>query len=298
MADFMAERLSAFLGFSTRCATSNYHKLATRRDPAHVHKALGTLALFNFATKAACLVRGVPMRALDGWLVVHVALLATGYGFRVPQNPLVLTHGYISEESRAHTLTFSLRSLALILAAELVVDAQWTAAVRALLCLPFHLAADMATARLGDPGVSSIRGGRNARSHPPRVVVARVLSAMQFISNHALLFCCEGGGDDGAAPGDAVGAGGAGVPAAFAWLAWCQINAFLLTLHRKQLLSDLGLACAYFALSLAVAAACLAHAARPSVSVATGVLLLVLRAQGINKYALWLGSLAVGSLMT
>ena len=76
---------------------------------------------------------------------------------------------------------------------------------------------------------------------------------------------------------------------AFSHLSWVQLNAFSMTLRKKQILTEHGLFGTYALLSLAVTSSCLYHTARPLASLVIGVAMLSLRARGVSKYWLWAG---------
>ena len=283
------ERVSAALRFGSQVRL----KLFTRQDWLHVHKLLGVSCALNFGKKSVSLLRTTEVRPCDVALVMHVALAFSSFVFRLPKSTVALTHGYLSQETRLHTVCFSARALTLIVVDEMRAWAEaplLSARGAGLWCLPFHLAIDAVTRALGTPGITSIRGshdpGEKCRYHEwwarftggasARDAVRPLLSGAQFVNNHALLF--------GAQRRQGI---------AFAWLAWSQLNAFLMTLRRKQLISEEGLAASYTLLTTCVTAACLAQAASPLASLSLGALMMALRARGCNKYALWLGLLAV-----
>ena len=142
-----------------------------------------------------------------------------------------------------------------------------------VLCLPFHLAADVATRRHGKPGWSSVRGHVLQPMRPADIALRRLLSLFQFVNNHAMCF---------------AGHGSAGV--AFCQLSWVQLNAFTMTLRKKQLLTAHGLIGVYALLSVLVTVSCLHLTSRPLLSVTWGAALLWFRTCGVSKYALWAGT--------
>ena len=262
-------------------------KLFTRQDRLHAHKLLGACCAFNFGVKSVVLLRSGELHPCDAALGMHIVLALSSFMFRLPKSTVALTHGYLSQETRLHTVCFSARALSLIFvdALRARAGARWLSAMSAALwCLPFHVAVDATTWALGTPGITSIRGshdtGEKCRHHEwwarftggasARDAIRPLLSGAQFVNNHCLLF--------GAQRRQGI---------AFAWLAWSQLNAFLMTLRRKQLISEEGLALSYTLLSVCVTAACLAQATSPLLSIAAGALLMALRARGCNKYALW-----------
>ena len=276
-------------------------KLVTRHDRGHAHKLLAVACVYNFIRKGwSCWIHAERVRPCDAWLLLHCALSVSALGFGVPvQGRLSLTYGYIYREVLLHTVLFSLRAITLIVVDELLLSRpQWSdwasKCVCILVVLPFHMGVDAVTRRYGTPGCTSIRGSHDSpvKLIPWRVwwlpggptiidLIRRLLTAMQFINNHALCF------------GDAGGRQGV----AFAWLAWSQINAFLMTLRKKSLLSELGLALCYTMLSVAVTLTCLFHTARPWTSLAVGATLTALRCgviagQPVGKYTLWSAALA------
>jgi len=206
----------------------------------------------------------------------------------LPRSGLALTHGYLSREVRLHTVFFSARAMMLIAVDEYrhrTAGSYLDATSVALCCLPFHVAVDTATWAYGTPGVSSVRGNHSPPSdalrNPLRDFVRPFLSGAQFVNNHALLF---------------GGPSRQGI--AFAWLAWSQLNAFLMTLRRKQLISEDGLALSYTMLTVCVTVACLGLATGPMASMFAGTTLMLLRTRGCNKYGLWLGILWVSQVWT
>lgn len=286
------------LNFAQRAllhAAQLQRKLLTRHDPLHVHKLLGSACALNFAAKGWALLWTAEVCPFDAALAAHAALTASSFLFQLPRSPLALTHGYLNQEIRLHTACFSARALVLI-----SVDAlrRWMgmpaldAKSAALCCLPFHLAVDEITRALGAPQVSSIRGHheveecrtnvwwfRLTRSSSLRDNVRPLLSGAQFVNNYCLLF---------------GGSRRQGI--AFAWLAWSQLNAFLMTLRKKQLISEDGLALSYTTLSAIVTFACLSQAGSPLTSLLVGSALMTLRCMGCNKYLLWLALLAAGGI--
>ena len=74
-----------------------------------------------------------------------------------------------------------------------------------------------------------------------------------------------------------------------------QLNAFLMTLRKKQLLGPFGLLYTYFALIGSLdGRGAQASSRRVRVeSLATGALLYLLRRRGVSKYVLWPSAIAV-----
>lgn len=94
-------------------------QLITKEDPAHVHKALGLLALISFAYRFALAGRGeadLGFASRPHWtvptLLLHLALNVSAFRFRIPRRRIV-TSGYrIWPEYRLHSLVFCCRNLA------------------------------------------------------------------------------------------------------------------------------------------------------------------------------------------
>eukprot|EP00966_Prymnesium_polylepis_P211158 4890205-Prymnesium_polylepis.1 len=222
--------------------------------------------------------------AADGWLVAHLFLAATSLQFRVPAAGHMLDEGYITNEVRAHTVVFTLRQVTLIVL-HTALDRLWASPVVppfacGLACLPFHLMVDRCTACLGSSGFSSVRGSH--REVPFRSgaesTIRGILSALQFVNNHVMLFSGERVAD-----------------VAFIGLAILQLNAFLMTLRKKQLISPSGLLHAYFVLlSVATSVELGWLACSPAHSVAIGTALYWLRRRGAPKYVLWCAAVAIG----
>ncbi len=264
-------------------------KLITRQDRAHVHKVLALCCLYNFATKLAALLRTGTMEVCDGWLLAHAALPLSSFRFIVPGRGDAVNQGFITREVRLHTSLFSLRQLAAV-ALQLACGRGWLGArarrppplAIALVCLPFHALVDLSTARHGAERVTSIRGDHSELPTRSRaeVCVRAVLSALQFINNHALLRSAERCAET-----------------AFLFLAIIQLNAFLMTLRKKQILGPYGLLYAYFALIAVGTALNLGLVARSALhSLALGSGLYVLRRRGWSKYALWAACVAASQL--
>ena len=265
----------------TARASAAARKLATNQDRYHMHKVFGLACLLNFGRHAAVLLTYGRFAPADGWLAAHAALAFTSRSFHVVRRAERVSSGFLTEEVRWHALLFSLRNLSFVLMHELLLrhaanNHVLAPSIFAASALPFHLAVDAATRVYGDPGWSSIRGHDMQRMMllPIEQAVRRMLSAMQFINNHALLF----GGPQRA-------------EIAFLLLGWVQLNAFCMTLRKKALISEDGLMRIYVLLSLMVTTGCLALTQHATGSLTAGVIMLSLRSCGGSKYWLWSSAL-------
>lgn len=250
-------------------------KLATSQDAWSVHRCLAVAALANFMQKASTLISDGAFRPADAWLALHLLLALSSLRFRIPRTGGAVNQGYITAEVRGHTIAFSARQVALVLALQ-PHSANAPApspGFAAFVCLPFHLAVDLCTRLFGSSGFSAIRGRHDQLSSREGVdrALRHALSTLQFAANHATLH-----------------AGRRGAEVAFVMLATIQINAFLMTLRRKQLLGPFGLLYAYSALLGLTSAAALGLTASPAASLRAGVAMYIVRAWfGCPKYLLW-----------
>ena len=266
--------------FASRVA----RKLATRQDRFHLHKLLGLICLLNFTRHVASLLTRGCFDPADGFLLAHAGLALTSRSFHVTRQADKVSNGHLTEEVRWHALLFSLRNLAFIPLHKLlqrygIAEAALAPAAFMAIALPFHLAVDKATRVYGEAGWTSIRGHEMQKEYllPIEVVLRRILSTLQFVNNHALLF--------GGARRAEIALFGVG---------WVQINAFCMTLRKKDLISEDGLMHAYALLSVFVTTGCLSLTVNGARSLATGVILLTLRSRGASKYLLWPCALVVG----
>jgi hypothetical protein len=92
----------------------NLHKLVTREDPIHLHKALGLACLFNFVYRLFLLFsQGTMFLDTPSGIVsvgLHGLLSVSSLIFHIPQNR-VNGKPMIYPEMRAHTIVFTLRSV-------------------------------------------------------------------------------------------------------------------------------------------------------------------------------------------
>jgi len=269
-------------------ALSKLARLRTHEDKMDIHKILGAAVLLHFAFRMWCFVRSggssMGFRAND-WtsvlsVVPHALLPVSGLMFRVLPERLRRTPLLIWEEMRLHSLVFTLRSVVVFVACWL--DPSWWTqlAVRPLLVLVSHLAADAVTARYGRPGSTTIRV-EGADKRWVETVFKRFYSLSQMAAIAALL---------------TPGASGLGMDRSFAILCGVQLAAFGMTLRKKNILGRVGYN-TFYTLSLFYAGAVMAANApiRMPVLVCGVMLLRVLT--DASKYSLWGGYVLLDSLV-
>ena len=238
---------------------------------------------------------GSTTHSVDAWLLVHMMLALSSLQFRVERDGSRIHQGYITMESRAHTILFTARQVAV-----LTLQRFWPSrsppppGVCALVCLPFHLAVDAATARWGAAGFSSIRGSHEFEQyrqgpdapdhllHLAEVLARRILSYLQYLLNTAMLL---------AADRRAV--------AAFLLLWLLQLTPFLQTLRKKQLIGDKVVLYSYLVIIVLVTTATLKQL-RPSArlhSLVIATAIFALRCRGTSKYCLWLMAVAAEAVL-
>jgi len=261
-------------------------RLVTSHDKGHLHKCCGAVCMLNIIRHLVRLSWTSTFEPFDGWLAAHVGVALFSRFFRVAPRAERVADGTITEEVRWHALLFSLRNVAVLCAFSSSVQSAVPSAhmparleplLGALICLPFHVAVDAATARHGAPGWSSIRSHASLPLLPAENTMRRMLSIMQFVNNHAMLY-----------------AGERRPQVAFALLGWVQLNAFCMTLRRKALLSPDALMRTYVAMSVVVTGLSLGLTDQPALSLVAGALLLEGRRRGHSKYALWTACLMCG----
>ncbi|KAL1526850.1 hypothetical protein AB1Y20_015542 [Prymnesium parvum] len=204
-----------------------YVKLFTTEDKFNFHKTLGIFCLLHFAFRFAQVgERDMGFTSSKATLVciaVHTLLSVSSLIFKIPYKRIA--SGYrIWPEYRLHSIVFALRSLSMMLLiwVEKYYDMQpqhhWNAVI--VIC----------TLALAD--LSSWYVGPNGRSNTIREVEAPPMmryafSVMQF---HATM-------------GVMLGVRRFSTQFIYVWIV--QLNAFLMTLRRKNLAPHMGLLCTY-----------------------------------------------------
>ena len=166
-------------------------RLVTSHDKGHLHKCCGAVCMLNIIRHLVRLSWTSTFEPFDGWLAAHVGVALFSRFFRVAPRAERVADGTITEEVRWHALLFSLRNVAVLCAFSSSVQSAVPSAhmparleplLGALICLPFHVAVDAATARHGAPGWSSIRSHASLPLLPAENTMRRMLSIMQVIT--------------------------------------------------------------------------------------------------------------------
>eukprot|EP01013_Petalomonas_cantuscygni_P009446 TRINITY_DN22270_c0_g1_i1.p1 TRINITY_DN22270_c0_g1~~TRINITY_DN22270_c0_g1_i1.p1 ORF type:complete len:365 (-),score=66.28 TRINITY_DN22270_c0_g1_i1:200-1219(-) len=249
-------------------------KLITKEDPQHFHKVLGLFAVCSFAyrylyvwptTGTLGFVDGSPF----DWFTVamHCLLSCSSLIFRVPIRRIRKLPTVIYEEYRQHAMLFTLRAGALFALAILLPTAG--AAVRYVVCMMWHVMADMVTAKWGTPGETAVRG-KDRTTRWNVYLIRRIYASYQFIAIGSCL-----------------------VPHVLsADLGWnsmiaIQSSAFLMTLRKKGLVRWQTHA-VWYTICLGLSTGYLLSLIGSPLYVGTIAFLFMLRSQlGINKYLLW-----------
>jgi len=199
--------------------TKNLFKLITHEDNYNIHKTLGIICLLNFIYQFGCLFCYGSMDLkynlnTPSILSFHGLLSLTSFIFRVPQNrhkgaPMIY------KEFRLHSIVFALRSVFCAFAFYFKLDLMYNIIIINLTMV----AADLATLNY-KAATKTMRGmpfGKNL-SEPDKKEVTDMHSSQQF---GATIFMITN------------------IDAAFAPLLAIQIAAFLMTLVRKSIISEL-----------------------------------------------------------
>ena len=265
-------------------------KVLSRHDCARVHATCGALAVAHIAVRAVCWLRYGSCCFDATWrtpasLVPHALLAVSSMRFPLPavRNPAA---PMLWPEGRAHSIVFSLRSLALLLMSWHALRAPRSTSAHAALyargaaVLAAGAAADVATAALGSGG-GTVRGMPWPSAFPGwlRAALSRWYSFSQLLASCAFVAYR--------------------LDTAFAVLAVVQLAAFAMTLCRKGLLSCAGWHITYAA---ALGAVFAQHARSAPIRVAgeaaprapelwlalpAMALLAAARLRGVSKYRLW-----------
>ena len=149
---------------------ANVKKLATREDPYHIHKTLGSLSLLSFLYRYAYVYNMHGTLGFDGndnnrdqrlvfldWatMIVHTVLALSAIQFRVPKFRINNKPMVIYEEYRQHAMVFTTRCFSVFVLAYVFPDAPVYCAP--LLVMAHHLLADRITSIWGTPGNTAVR---------------------------------------------------------------------------------------------------------------------------------------------
>ena len=86
-------------------------RLVSAHDRFHAHKLLGLLCIANLLSKTVRLAAGQPMFPADALLAAHLAVALAALMFRIVGHGTRIELGYITRESRAHTILFTSRQV-------------------------------------------------------------------------------------------------------------------------------------------------------------------------------------------
>lgn len=208
-------------------------QLVTKEDPNHVHKSLGILVLCSYIWRL-CLLGDADLgfAKYPQWtvptLLLHLALNASSFEFRIPQKRI--NSGYrIWPEYRLHSFVFLCRSLAMMLLfwAEREYNCKENHLIELLIILATMAAADWGSHSLGKQYQSGF-----ARELDVPAVVKYFFSLAQLNATAVILM------------------GQRRYTMQFLMVIIIQVNAFLMTLRRKNLASQ-GLLMTIYGLALA-----------------------------------------------
>ena len=286
------ERRTGVAGFLMKYATMPslkevYQKLVTKEDEYGIHKMLGISCLLSFLYRFSGFGRELDCRFASGgvetlfFIALHLSLNLSSFLFDIPQKRI--KKGYrIWPEARIHALVFVSRSLALILLLwiqdtysenEIIkASRKYDALLNTLVVLLACAAADLGSRSVGDKYRSKTIRELEA---PP--MARYCFSVIQIYGTVACLFTSYSGRYT--------------IQFIFIWI--IQLNAFMMTLRRKNLAGH-DLLIATYALLL-VAGFTLKTIVDYSVGQWTFWFLntclantaAILRMNGVNKYFLW-----------
>lgn len=195
----------------------NSHKLATKEDPYHIHKTLGTICLVNYGYRYYLLFTKGTMdlnNPFAAYLVIaHAALSCTSMIFHIPKIRNK-TGPMIYPEARVHSILFALRSVVCFF----LTYYQYPIAYRFAACYATMYFADVATSRYNtDTDNTTMRNMPldNQISEDDRRQIIQMQSSQQIAATLFML----GNLDSCFSPMFAI-----------------QIAAFLMTLVRKNII--------------------------------------------------------------
>ena len=276
-------------------------KLFTHEDPIGLHKYLGIFVLLHFAFRFRQLLFGDPSagfgirmglgasRTAALWLVPHAILNLSSFIFHTVPRERVIGKPMIWKEYRVHNIIFAMRSIASSFLCWVSVYFQHAAPWRrlavvgcSLSVLAANWAADEATRRLRpsefDSSVASLPFWDGCSADMERRV-KKFYAYCQFMATIACLMVSN--------------------PAwPFAVLMPIQMSSILLTLVRKGLISARGFHIGYVASLVLPFFMGLRHFfIMRTVDIPAAILygagLFYLRGRGVNKYALWIPTVAL-----
>jgi hypothetical protein len=228
--DFDKEMKNSF------CCSRKYiiKKLVTKEDPIFLHKFLGAFAIFSYIYRFYYILPTTGTLGFDGsWfdhfsIFMHIALSTSSLIFhvlkqRILKRPLVIWHEY-----RLHTISFTMRGVAVYLFAYFWPYEQHTDFQHMCLwpvVIGWHVIADEITRRHGpaDPNQTTVRGksdgeGNSHMSKVPKSVL-RFYAFFQFCALGSQLL-----------PNDRL------MDLGYNPIIGVQSSAFLMTLFRKGLI--------------------------------------------------------------
>jgi len=207
-----------------------YDKLFTREDPNNLHKTLGIFCLahflFRFAQSGPTDMGFAASKSTLACIAAHTLLSVSSLIFKIPLKRIA--SGYrIWPEYRLHSIVFALRSLAMMLViwVEKAYGLETNHHLNAAIVLGTLAAADFGSWSVGPNGRSSTIQDLEA---PP--AMRYFFSVMQF---HATM-------------GVMLGVRRFSTQLIYVWI--IQLNAFLMTLRRKNLAPHQGLVWTYGAM--------------------------------------------------